>query len=129
MLSNIKTYQSETAGQRFLSQNPPLYCTLGCLFIKGSLLILTSSCHVCLHPHKTLWLYWLGGLEGSKWIKDEEFYGFGLLLLEKKKFRFSVKVNIYLKPCICLKSENVNIENEGGSGKIIEFLKSCISKW
>ena len=36
----------------------------------------------------------------------------------KRKFRFSVKVNIYLKPCICLISENVNIENEGAAGKI-----------
>ena len=126
MLSNIKTYQWETESQRFLSQNPPLYCTLGCLFIKGSLLILTSSCHVCLHPHKTLWLYWLGGLEGSKWIRVLWVW---FATPWKRKFRFSVKVNIYLKPCICLKSENVNIENEGGSGKIIEFLKSCISKW
>ena len=35
----------------------------------------------------------------------------------ERKFRFSVKVNIYLKPCICLKSENVNIENEGAASR------------
>ena len=41
----------------------------------------------------------------------------------KRKFRFSVKVNIYLKLCICLKSENVNIENEDATGKkILNFL-------
>ena len=33
------------------------------------------------------------------------------------KFRFSVKVSIYSKPCVHLKSENVNIENEGAAGK------------
>ena len=35
----------------------------------------------------------------------------------KKKIRFSVKVKICWKSCICLKSENVNIENEGAAGK------------
>ena len=54
MLSNIKAYQSETASQHSPSQNSPSYCTLGCLFTKGSLLILTSSCYVCLHSHKML---------------------------------------------------------------------------
>ena len=48
MLSKIKVYQSETAS-RSLSQNSPSCCTPGCLFTKGSLLILTSRCHVCLH--------------------------------------------------------------------------------
>ena len=48
----------------------------------------------------------------------------------KRKFRFSVKANMYMKPCICLKSKNVNIENEGANGKnFFEFLKSCILKW
>ena len=50
MLPNIKSYQSETASKRF--------------FTKGSLSIFTNSCHVCLHLHKMLWLYWLDGLEG-----------------------------------------------------------------
>ena len=36
----------------------------GLLFIERSLSILTSSCHVCLHSHKMIWLYWLDGLEG-----------------------------------------------------------------
>ena len=62
MLSNVKAYQSETASPRSPSQNSPLCCTLGCLFTKGSLLILTSSCHVCLYSHKML--YSLDGLEG-----------------------------------------------------------------
>ena len=35
----------------------------------------------------------------------------------KIKFRVSVKVNICLKLCIFLKSENVNTENEGAAGK------------
>ena len=43
MLSNVKACQSETVSQRFTSHNSPLYCTLGCLFTKGSLLILASS--------------------------------------------------------------------------------------
>ena len=39
----------------------------------------------------------------------------------QRKLRFSVQVNIYLKPCICLKYENVNIENDSATGKT--FLK------
>ena len=57
MLSKMKVYQSETASQGSLSQNSPSCCTLCCLFTKGSLLILASSCHVCSHSHKMLWLY------------------------------------------------------------------------
>ena len=52
MLPKIEVYQSETASQR-----SPSCCTPGCLFTQRSLLILTSSCHVCLHSHKKLWLY------------------------------------------------------------------------
>ena len=40
------------------------------------------------------------------------------LLLEQENLD-NVKVNIYLKPYICLKSENVNIENEGAAGKSV----------
>ena len=57
MLSNVKAYQSETASQQSPSQNHPLCCTPGCLFTKGSILILNSSYLVCLHSHKMLWLY------------------------------------------------------------------------
>ena len=57
VLSNIKVYQSETASQHSFSQNSLSCCAPGCLFTKGSLLILISSCHVCLHSHKMLWLY------------------------------------------------------------------------
>ena len=64
MLSNIKAYQSETESQHSPSQNCPLCCAPGCLFTKGSLLILISCCHVCLYSHKILWLYRLDGLEG-----------------------------------------------------------------
>ena len=39
------------------------------------------------------------------------------LLLKQKKLRFSVKVNMYLRSYIYLKSGNVNIENEGAAGK------------
>ena len=48
------------------------------------------------------------------------------------KFRFSVKVNIYLEPCIHIKSENVNIENEGAAGDkfwIFEILCFKMGKW
>ena len=38
-----------------------------------------------------------------------------------RKFRLSVKVNIYLKPGIYLKSENVNIENEHAAGNVLNF--------
>ena len=64
MLSNIKAYQSETTSQCFPSQNSPSCYTPGCLFTKRSLLILTSSYHVCLHSHDMLWFYWLDGLGG-----------------------------------------------------------------
>ena len=66
MLSNIKGYQSETVSQWSPSQNSPYCCTPSCLFTKGSLLILTTSCHVCLHWCKMLRLYWLDGLEGPQ---------------------------------------------------------------
>ena len=64
MLSTITAYESETVSQCSPSQNSPSYCTPGCLFTKGSPLILTSSCHVCLHSHKILCFYRLDGLEG-----------------------------------------------------------------
>ena len=58
MLPNIKACQSETAKNTHKKYT-------GRLLGKGSLSILTSSCHVCLHSHKMLlWLYWLDGLEG-----------------------------------------------------------------
>ena len=63
-MSNTKACQSETVSQCSPSQNSPLCCTWGCLFTKGSLLILPSSSHVCLHSHKMIWLYRLDGLEG-----------------------------------------------------------------
>ena len=47
----------------------------------------------------------------------------------KKKFRFGVKVNIYLKSSIHLKSENVNVDYKGAAGKNFESVKFCISKW
>ena len=56
-------------------------------------------------------------------MDEKQIHGFGWFLVSterwketvpwKRKFRFGVKSNIYLKPCICLKSENMNIENEG----------------
>ena len=52
MLSDIKACQSETVNQCSPYQNSASCCTLGCLFTKGSLLILTSSCHICLHHTK-----------------------------------------------------------------------------
>ena len=61
MLSNIKAYQFETAS-RYSHQNFVLYT--GLFVYKGSLLILTSSCHICLHSHKMIWLYRLNGLKG-----------------------------------------------------------------
>ena len=74
--------------------------------------------------------------------KRKQFHGFGWFLLPtegwketapwKRKFRFSVKVNIYLRPCICLKSENKNIENEGAANKIFwifEILHFKMRKW
>ena len=128
MLSNIKMYQSETASQRFLSQNPHLCCTLGCLFIKGSLLILTSSCHVCLHPHKTLWLYWLGGLEGSKWIKNEEFYGFGLLLLEKENLDSVLKSISTWNPASALNLKMWILKMKAAPAKLLNFWNLAFQK-
>ena len=52
MLSDIKACQSETVNQCSPYQNSVSCCTLGCLFTKGSLLILTSSCHIFLHHTK-----------------------------------------------------------------------------
>ena len=75
------------------------------IFSKEPLSILTSSCHVCLHSHKMLCFFWLDGLEGK------QFHGFG------KKILIHCKVNIFLKSYIYLKSENVNIENEGAAGR------------
>ena len=129
ILSNIKVYQSETVSQHSPCQNSPSCCTLACLFAKGSLLILTSSCYVCLHLHKMLWFYWLDGLEGPlnppNRLKRKQFHGFGWfwVLTEgwketvpwKRKSRISLKS--ISKPCIFLKSENVNIGNEGTTGK------------
>ena len=79
-----------------------------------------------IYTDKTLWLYWRDGLEGplnppngSKW---KQFHGFGWFWVPteewnetaswKRKTRFKAKVNIYLKPCICLKSVN-----KGAAGK------------
>ena len=94
-----------------------------CLLTKESLSILTISCHVCLH--KMLWLYQLNGLEGPLSQPSGQLVGFEHPLRGGKetcpstrKLRFSIKVNIYLKPCIHLKSENVNIENEAIAGKL-----------
>ena len=129
ILSNIKAYQSETVSQHSPCQNSPSCCTLACLFAKWSLLILTSSCYVCLHLHKMLWFYWLDGLEGPlnppNRLKRKQFHGFGWfwVLTEgwketvpwKRKSRISLKS--ISKPCIFLKSENVNIGNEGTTGK------------
>ena len=41
------------------------------------------------------------------------------LLLEQKKLDSALKSKHTFKPCIHLKSENVNIENGGASGKKI----------
>ena len=51
----------------------------------------------------------LVGFECS--LKDEK------KQLHEYKILDSVLRSIYLKPCICLKSENVNIENEGVLGR------------
>ena len=40
------------------------------------------------------------------------------LLREQENLDSVLKVNFYLKPCIYLKSEHVNVENEGAAGKI-----------
>ena len=81
----------------------------------------------------------------TKWIKKKLFHGFGWFwgptdgwketspwTRKPRKFRFSVIVNIYLKPCIHLKSENVKmwiLKMKALQAKIFKFLKSCISKW
>ena len=50
MLSNIKTYQSETASQRSSSQNSPSCCIPGFLLTKESLLIwLVAARSVYIH--------------------------------------------------------------------------------
>ena len=62
MLPNLKVYLSETVIQCSTSQNSPSSFTPGCLFTKGSLLILTSSCYV-VYIHTKCSGYWLDGLE------------------------------------------------------------------
>ena len=113
-MSNIKTCQKQRVSALFLKT--PSCCTLGCL-LTGWLLVLTSSCHVCLNSHEMLWLDWR---PANEW-RRKQFHGFGWFWVPtekwketatwKRKFRFCVKVSIYLKPCICLKSENVNTGN------------------
>ena len=63
ILSNIKAYQSETVSQHSPCQNSPSCCTLACLFAKGSLLILTSSCCLFTFTQNALALLtrWFGG--------------------------------------------------------------------
>ena len=49
-----------------------------------------------------------------------------------RKFWFKVKLSIYLKPCMYLKSENVNIENVGTTGEnfwYFQILHSKMGKW
>ena len=66
--------------------------------------------------------------------KKESSFSMGLFVLEvplrkEKKllleFRFRIKVKIYLKTCIHLKSEIVNIENEGAACEKFLFLQPC----
>ena len=56
MLSNIKPYQSEMLVSALLLKI--LLCvTHQAVCLQMDIFILTSSCHVCLHSHKTFWLY------------------------------------------------------------------------
>ena len=64
MLPNIKACQSETESALSSSILSFMLYT-GHLRTKRSFLILISSCHVCLHSHKMILLYWLDGLEGT----------------------------------------------------------------
>ena len=63
----------------------------------------------------------LAGFECS--LKDEK------KQLHEHKILDSVLKSIYLKPCICLKSENVNIENEAKIFWIWESLYSKMREW
>ena len=118
-MSNIKAYQSD--GESTLSFFPsPSCCTPGCFFTRWSLMILTISCRVYIHTKCS------GSTDGMNWrahrtvTKERSFMalvGFDCpmtgekkLLLEKENLDSLLK---YLKSCICLKSENVDIENEG----------------
>ena len=69
-MSNIKTYQKQRVSALFLKT--PSCCTLGCL-LTGWLLVLTSSCHVCLNSHEMLWLDWR---PANEW-RRKQFHGFG----------------------------------------------------
>ena len=56
MLSNIEPYQSEMVVSALLLKI--LLCvTHQAVCLQMDIFILTSSCHVCLHSHKMLWLY------------------------------------------------------------------------
>ena len=117
MLSNIKAYQSETASQCFPSQNSPSCYTPGCLFTKRSLLILTSSCHVCLHSHDMLWFYWLDGLGGPLKPPKKE----NLDSVLKSVSTWSPASVVNLKMWI--------LEIKVPQAKFFEIFKSSISKW
>ena len=57
MSANIKDYQSKDRKSALSFTKLSFVLYIGCLFTKGSLSVLTSSCHVCLHSHKMLWLF------------------------------------------------------------------------
>ena len=108
----------------------------GCLLTKESLSILTSSCHVSLHSHKLLWIYWLDGLYGPLNQPNGQLIGFTCplrggkkLLLEQKKIRFSFKVNFHLKRCIILNLKMWILKMRAPQAFFFYFLKSSISKW
>ena len=76
------------------------------------------------------------GSKPTKWINRNQFHEFGCFWVPTegwketapwKKIRFTVKVNIFLKPCICLKSEYWRWGCQWQN--FFELLESCISKW
>ena len=120
----------QTASQRSSSQNSPLCCTPGCLFTNGFFQFwLIAACLSILTQNDLAILtgWFRGPSKRTNWIKKKQFHGFDYFWVPserwketgpwKRKFRFSVKVNIYLKPCMHPKSKNVNIENKGGASK------------
>ena len=134
-MSNIKAYQSEKWVSTLLVKTLlRVVHWLVCLQKDHYWFWIVAA--VCLHLHKMLWFYWLDGLEGplnpTNRLKRKQFHGFGWfwVLTEgwketapwKRKSRISLKS--ISKPCIFLKSENVNMGNEGTTGKkILNFWK------
>ena len=142
-MSSRKAYESDSESTLFFSKLSFVLYTR--LFVhKWIFSILTNSCmFIHINTKWSGYTDWVVSRPSKRtnWIK-KQFHGFGYFWVPserwketapwKRKFRFSVKVNIYLKPCMHPKSKNVNIENKGAAGKnfwTFEILHFKMGKW